>query len=88
MLAPESQENQVCVRIHFCLVEPPSSSLSHLFILSFPLFSASSVPHPNSFSYSTLIALAQVLNYFQTVRKGTAGTQGTIWTYYIKEFMI
>lgn len=88
MLAPESQKSGVCAAIHLCLMEPPSSPLCALFILSFPLFSASSVPHPNSFAYSTLIALAQVLNYFQTARLGMAGTQGTIWTYYIKEFMI
>lgn len=86
MLAPESQESRVFAGIHFCLVEPPS--LCHLFILSYPLFSASSVPYPHSFVYSTLIARAQILNYFQTARQGTAGTQGTIWTYYIKEFMI
>lgn len=88
MLAPESHESWGCIGIQFCLVEPPSSSLCHVFILSLPLFSASSVPYPHSLAYSTLIALAQVLNYFQTARQGTAGTQGTIWTYYIKEFMI
>lgn len=89
MLAPESQESRVCVGIHFCPVEPPIFFfMSCVHPLIPPLFLLLLSGHLNSIAYSTLIAPAQVLNYFQTARRGTAATQGTIWTYYIKEFMI
>lgn len=87
---PLSHKRADCVSGYIFLSSGASISLFLPFIhpLIPPFFSASPVPHPNSFAYSLLIALAQVLNYFQTARQGTAGTQGTIWTYYIKEFMI
>lgn len=53
-------------------------SFIHSLILPLP---RPPVPHPHSFSSLTPpFALAQVLNYFQTARQGTAGAQGTIWT--------
>lgn len=53
-------------------------SFIHTFNLPFPLHP---VLHPHSLSLVTPpFALPQVLNYFQTARRGTAGAQGTIWT--------